>query len=47
MEQIKDLVVDDKDPLVYKKTMQHEIDCKDWDKSYLKKKMSISVEQLT
>ncbi len=47
MEEIKDLVVDDKDPLVYKKTMQYEIDRKDWDKEYLKKKMSVSVEELT
>ena len=35
MDPLPELVVDDKDPLIYKKTMQHQKDQRDWSRRYL------------
>lgn len=44
---LPELRVDDKDPLVYKKTMQYEADLRAWDAKYCEKKLGISYETLT
>lgn len=38
MEPLPPFVVDDKDPLIYQKTVKYEEDLRKWDKKYLKTK---------
>lgn len=47
MEPLPEFFVDDKDPLIYKKTIQYEKDCLDWDRKYLEKKVSTTIQDLT
>ena len=47
MAPIPALAVDDKDPLIYKKTMEHQAAQRKWDEKYVKRKNEISYEILT
>ena len=47
MKQLPEFICDEKDPLIYKKTMQYEKDCLAWDQRYLEKKTGTTYETLT
>ena len=47
MAPLPQLKVDDKDPLIYKKTLQYQQDLKAWDQKYLNKKKASTFEELT
>lgn len=44
---LPELIVDDKDPLIYKKTMKYEADLRNWDAKFLEKKLAVSYQSLT
>lgn len=47
MEPLPEFIVDDKDPLIYQKTIKYEQEQRDWDQKYLNLKLNTSYEQLT
>ena len=44
---LPEFVVDDKDPLIYQKTIKYEQEQRDWDEMYLNLKLNTSYEALT
>ena len=47
LDPLPEFEVDDKDPLIYQKTIKYEEEQRQWDQKYLKMKLDTSYEQLT
>lgn len=47
MEPLPEFECDDKDPLIYQKTMKYQKDQSEWDKKYLQRKQEVTHEILT